>query len=87
MAEAFSHGRHRRTVSYDVMIVGVAGMGRGARGGRRVLGIERYDIPHALEASYASAVLSACARGTVRGAFALNGEEGGKAGPLRARES
>ena len=44
-------------MSYDVIIVGVGGMGSAAawqlaRRGRRVLGIERYDIPHGLGSSH-----------------------------------
>src|ERR687890_1265318 len=44
-------------MNYDVIIVGVGGMGSAAawqlaRRGRRVLGIERYDIPHGLGSSH-----------------------------------
>ena len=42
---------------YDVIIVGIGGMGSAAawhlaRRGKRVLGIERYDIPHAMGSSH-----------------------------------
>lgn len=42
---------------YEVIVVGVGGMGSAtlyqlARRGRRVLGLERYDIPHALGSSH-----------------------------------
>lgn len=42
---------------YDVIVVGVGGMGSAAahhlaRRGRRVLGLERYDIPHAMGSSH-----------------------------------
>ena len=44
-------------MSYDVIIVGVGGMGSAAawqlaRRGQRVLGLERYDIPHAMGSSH-----------------------------------
>ena len=44
-------------MSYDVIIVGVGGIGSAAawqlaRRGRRVLGLERYDIPHAMGSSH-----------------------------------
>jgi len=44
-------------MSYDVIIVGIGGMGSAAawhlaRRGRRVLGLERYDIPHAMGSSH-----------------------------------
>lgn len=44
-------------MGYDVIIVGVGGMGSAAawqlaRRGQRVLGIERYDIPHAMGSSH-----------------------------------
>src|SRR3954469_11888619 len=44
-------------MSYDVIVVGVGGMGSAAawhlaRRGRRVLAIERYDIPHAMGSSH-----------------------------------
>jgi sarcosine oxidase len=44
-------------VSYDVIVVGVGGMGSAAcwqlaRRGRRVLGLERFDIPHAMGSSH-----------------------------------
>src|SRR5438874_10100063 len=43
--------------SYDAIVVGVGGMGSAtvyelARRGRRVLGLERYDIPHDLGSSH-----------------------------------
>src|ERR671914_2535210 len=46
-----------RSMRYDVIIVGVGGMGSAAAWqlalrGRRVLGIERYDIPHGLGSSH-----------------------------------
>ena len=42
---------------YDVVVVGVGGMGSAAlyhlaRRGKRVLGIERFDIPHELGSSH-----------------------------------
>ncbi|MCK8787060.1 N-methyl-L-tryptophan oxidase [Roseomonas sp. NAR14] len=42
---------------YDVIVVGIGGMGSAAawqlaRRGRRVLGLERYDIPHAMGSSH-----------------------------------
>ena len=42
---------------YDVIIIGIGGMGSAAawqlaRRGRRVLGLERYDIPHAMGSSH-----------------------------------
>src|SRR3712207_3976650 len=45
------------TSSYDVIIVGVGGMGSAAawqlaRRGKRVLGRERYDLPHAMGSSH-----------------------------------
>src|SRR3954463_13148524 len=45
------------SVTFDVIVVGVGGMGSAAawhlaRRGRRVLGIERYDIPHAMGSSH-----------------------------------
>ncbi len=44
-------------ISYDVIVVGVGGMGSAAcwqlaRRGRRVLGLERFDIPHAMGSSH-----------------------------------
>jgi sarcosine oxidase len=47
----------RRTRSYDAIVVGVGGMGSAAcyhlaRRGQRVLGLERYDIPHVLGSSH-----------------------------------
>jgi len=44
-------------VTYDVIVVGIGGMGsaaawRLARRGVRVLGLERYDIPHAMGSSH-----------------------------------
>lgn len=44
-------------MTYDVIIVGIGGMGSAAawhlaRRGRRVLGLERYDIPHAMGSSH-----------------------------------
>ena len=44
-------------MAYDVIVVGVGGMGSAAawqlaRRGRRVLGLERYDIPHARGSSH-----------------------------------
>jgi sarcosine oxidase len=44
-------------MNFDVIVVGVGGMGSAAawqlaRRGRRVLGIERFDIPHALGSSH-----------------------------------
>jgi sarcosine oxidase len=44
-------------VSYDVIVVGVGGMGSAAcwqlaQRGRRVLGLERFDIPHAMGSSH-----------------------------------
>ena len=44
-------------MNYDVIIIGVGGMGsaaawRLARRGVRVLGLERYDIPHAMGSSH-----------------------------------
>src|ERR671927_496278 len=43
--------------SYDVIVLGVGGMGSAAcwhlaRRGQRVLGLERYDIPHAMGSSH-----------------------------------
>ncbi|MFE1598989.1 N-methyl-L-tryptophan oxidase [Methylobacterium sp. ID0610] len=45
------------TARYDVIVVGVGGMGSAAlwqlaRRGQRVLGLERYDIPHAMGSSH-----------------------------------
>ncbi|HEX2135961.1 MAG TPA: N-methyl-L-tryptophan oxidase [Microvirga sp.] len=45
------------TSSYDVIVAGVGGMGSAtchqlARRGRRVLGLERFDIPHAMGSSH-----------------------------------
>ena len=42
---------------YDVIVVGVGGMGSAAcwqlaRRGERVLGLERFDIPHAMGSSH-----------------------------------
>src|SRR3990170_4332892 len=42
---------------YDVIVIGVGGMGSAtvyhlARRGKRVLGLERYDIPHAMGSSH-----------------------------------
>ena len=44
-------------MSYDVIVVGIGGMGSAtcwqlARRGQRILGIERYDIPHAMGSSH-----------------------------------
>ena len=44
-------------MSYDVIVVGVGGMGSAtafqlARRGRRVLGLERFDIPHSMGSSH-----------------------------------
>src|SRR3954463_13370657 len=44
-------------MAFDVIVVGIGGMGSAtawqlARRGRRVLGIERYDIPHAMGSSH-----------------------------------
>ena len=44
-------------MSYDAIVVGVGGMGSAAcwhlaRRGRRVLGLERFDIPHAMGSSH-----------------------------------
>src|SRR5262252_10674423 len=44
-------------MDFDVIVVGVGGMGSAAtwqlaRRGRRVLGIERFDIPHAMGSSH-----------------------------------
>ncbi|MBE7204423.1 MAG: FAD-dependent oxidoreductase, partial [Parafilimonas terrae] len=43
--------------AYDVIVVGIGGMGSAAswqlaRRGQRVLGLERYDIPHAMGSSH-----------------------------------
>ncbi len=48
-------GRWR--LRYDVIVVGVGGMGSAAcwqlaRRGQRVLGLERFDIPHAMGSSH-----------------------------------
>src|SRR5680860_1022728 len=45
------------TERYDVVVVGVGGMGSAAlyhlaRRGKRVLGLERFDIPHELGSSH-----------------------------------
>ena len=42
---------------YDVIVVGVGGMGSAtafqlARRGQRVLGLERFDIPHSMGSSH-----------------------------------
>ncbi|MGI4946106.1 MAG: FAD-dependent oxidoreductase, partial [Janthinobacterium lividum] len=44
-------------MSYDVIVVGVGGMGSAAcwqlaRRGQRVLGLERFDIPHSMGSSH-----------------------------------
>src|SRR5215211_9317278 len=44
-------------MAYDAIVVGVGGMGSAAcfhlaRRGRRVLGLERFDIPHAMGSSH-----------------------------------
>ncbi|WP_375460094.1 N-methyl-L-tryptophan oxidase [uncultured Enterovirga sp.] len=44
-------------MTYDVIVIGIGGMGSAAawhlaRRGRRVLGLERYDIPHAMGSSH-----------------------------------
>jgi len=44
-------------MAYDVIVVGVGGMGSAAlwqlaRRGKRVLGLERFDIPHAMGSSH-----------------------------------
>ncbi len=49
--------RVRRMERYDVVVVGVGGMGSAAlyhlaRRGKRVLGLERFDIPHELGSSH-----------------------------------
>ena len=43
--------------AYDAIVLGVGGMGSAAayhlaRRGKRVLGLERYDIPHAMGSSH-----------------------------------
>src|SRR3712207_8674002 len=45
-----------RSMAFDAIVVGVGGMGSAAcfhlaRRGRRVLGLERFDIPHAMGSS------------------------------------
>ena len=44
-------------MDYDVIIIGIGGMGSAAawqlaRRGRKVLGLERFDIPHAMGSSH-----------------------------------
>ena len=44
-------------MSFDVIIIGIGGMGSAAawhlaRRGQRVLGLERFDIPHAMGSSH-----------------------------------
>ena len=44
-------------MTYDVIIIGMGGMGSAAawhlaRRGQRVLGLERFDIPHAMGSSH-----------------------------------
>src|SRR5215218_8619590 len=43
--------------TYDVIVIGVGGMGSAAcyhlaRRGKRVLGLERFDVPHAMGSSH-----------------------------------
>ncbi len=45
---------------YDVIVLGVGGMGSAAcyhlaRRGKRVLGLERFDVPHAMGSSHGDA--------------------------------
>jgi sarcosine oxidase len=45
------------SAAYDVIVAGVGGMGSAAcwqlaRRGKRVLGLERFDIPHAMGSSH-----------------------------------
>ncbi|MCC6790856.1 MAG: N-methyl-L-tryptophan oxidase [Thermomicrobiales bacterium] len=45
------------TASYDVIVIGIGGMGSAAchhlaRRGKRVLGLERFDVPHAMGSSH-----------------------------------
>ena len=45
------------TATYDVIVLGIGGMGSAAcyhlaRRGKRVLGLERYDIPHTMGSSH-----------------------------------
>src|SRR4029450_9717593 len=51
------NGVSSRSMEYDVIVLGVGGMGsaavyHAARRGARVLGLERYDIPHDLGSSH-----------------------------------
>src|SRR5205814_1833452 len=52
-----SSGQQSASGTYDVIVVGVGGMGSAAcyhlaRRGKRVLGLERYDVPHAMGSSH-----------------------------------
>src|SRR5262245_3296235 len=52
-----SDGRQSASGTYDVIVVGVGGMGSAAcyhlaRRGRRVLGLERFDVPHTMGSSH-----------------------------------
>jgi sarcosine oxidase len=52
-----SDGRPTASSTYDVIVVGIGGMGSAAcyhlaRRGKRVLGLERYDVPHAMGSSH-----------------------------------
>lgn len=51
------HAQGSQVMTYDVIVVGIGGMGSAAawqlaRRGQRVLGIERFDIPHAMGSSH-----------------------------------
>src|SRR5215213_5300479 len=52
------HQRGWRTMdTFDVIVIGVGGMGSAAcyhlaRRGKRVLGLERFDVPHAMGSSH-----------------------------------
>jgi sarcosine oxidase len=52
-----SDGRQRAAGTYDVIVIGVGGMGSAAcyhlaRRAKRVLGLERFDVPHAMGSSH-----------------------------------